>query len=106
MRCLAGGPLCLPLHSLRPRALRPQLKRDPLGRHYLLRINRTMAPYRPFHVIFAAVCCFLAGVALTLALEPGPWTRADTFFLVVAAALLLTGSMTLRGLYRSQRAAG
>ena len=31
MRCLAGQPLSCGSVSLRPRALRPQLKRDPLG---------------------------------------------------------------------------
>ena len=46
--------------------------------------------------------CVLAGVALALALFPGPWTRQDTVLLLAALAAGARGGGTLRRLYRAQ----
>lgn len=60
----------------------------------------------PFDVFQAGGECFIAGIALTLALQSGPWTRSDVGFLIVALALVLDGSLRLRALYRATGSVG
>ena len=61
-----------------------------------------MRHYQAFDVFFAGATCFIAGIAVTLAMRSGPWTRGDTAEAATAAILLGHAAMTLRGLYRAQ----
>lgn len=57
-----------------------------------------MRSIAPFEVFLAGAECFIAGIALTLALQSGPWTRSDVGFLVFAILGIVDGSSRLREL--------
>jgi len=62
-----------------------------------------MLQYPTFRVLGAGGLLFGAGVLVTLAFRPGPWTRGDIGLLVLAVLGAGYGISTLVGLYRAQR---
>lgn len=60
----------------------------------------------PFEVFSAGSECFIAGIALTLALRAGPWTRSDLASLIAAVVLVMDGGARLRAIYLATRSDG
>jgi len=52
--------------------------------------------------VLGGALCVLAGVALALALGPGPWTQKNTVLLLAALVAGALGGATLQRLYRAQ----